>query len=140
MTRGARILFDENLGKPLVAAIAGLVRFSRDECDICHLIDFVGREGEKDEAWIPRLKADGWLVITADRGKSGGSKLPQICRKERVTHVLISGKLHNRPQFEKARAILVTWPDILNASSGTQGARFRIRLGHRLPILEKLSA
>jgi PIN like domain len=101
-----KLLFDENFGRPLVSALKGLLAFSRDCPEVRHILE-LQTAGKKDPDWVPQLASNGWVILTCDRGKSAGPKLPQLCRAYRITHVLISGGLHNSPQFEKARAVLV---------------------------------
>jgi hypothetical protein len=52
-----------------------------------------------------------------------------------VTHVLISGKLHAQRPFEKMRAILVVWPDLLLAAQEHTGQRFLLQKGQKNPVL-----
>ncbi len=73
------------------------------------------------------MSSGGWLVITCDRGKTSGPKLPQLCRAAGLTHILVSGTLHGKPQFEKARAVLVVWHDLVTADAESKGARFSLR-------------
>ena len=50
---------------------------------------------------------------------------------------MISSGLHNDKQFEKARAIVYTWPEILNVNSFPKGSKFVLRYNTaRNPTLE----
>mgnify|MGYP001272872431 CR=1 FL=1 len=131
-------MFDENLGRPIVGALAGLLGFDKPRPQVAHLIEYLESTGEKDEVWIPRLAAEGWTVVTADKGsRGGGSKLPRICREHRITHVLLVGRLVHSPQFEKARSVLVIWPELLKeAGYRPRGSCFKIRRGTVQPTLE----
>ena len=132
-----KLLFDENFGKPLVEALKQLLSFTREAVEVQHIIE-LRHGGVPDTDWVPTVAGSDWLVLTCDRGKSAGPKLPQLCRDARVTHVLISGSLHNSPQFEKARAVLVVWPALVAAASAEAGTRFALRYSHsRQPTLVK---
>ena len=122
-----KILFDENFGKPLVLALARFLDWYDEPVEITHLFQFANAS-EKDEVWIPRISAGGWLLITADKGKRcGGRKLPEVCRDHGVSHVLLSTAIHKAKQFEKARAIVAVWPRIVQAARWTRGTRYSLR-------------
>jgi hypothetical protein len=132
-----KLLFDENFGRPMVEALKQVVAFSRDPVEVRHIIE-LRHGGRGDNEWVPEVAGNDWLVLTCDRGKRAGPKLPQLCREAGLTHVLISGSLHNSPQFEKARAVLVVWPALVEAASATAGTRFSLRYSHsRHPSLVK---
>ena len=132
-----KLLFDENFGRPLVEALKQLLSFTREAVEVRHIIE-LRHGGRADNEWVPEVAGEDWLVLTCDRGKRAGPKLPQLCRDARVTHVLISGSLHNSPQFEKARAVLVVWPALVAAAAATAGTRFSLRYSHsRHPALVK---
>jgi hypothetical protein len=124
-----KLLFDENFGRPLLEALKTLVAFSRERPEVRHILE-LQRAGAKDSEWVPLLATDGWIVLTCDRGKSAGPKLPQLCRVYGITHVLISGALHNSPQFEKARAVLAVWPELLALADEPKGERYSLRYTH----------
>ena len=136
MSADLSIMFDENIGRPLVTALARLLAFDRKHNpSVQHLLDYVGRHGEDDDVWIPKLVAGDWIVVTADLGRRAGVKLPRICRESGVRHVLISGTLHNARQFQKARAIVMVWPDLVQVASAPRGARFKLQLRRGQPVL-----
>lgn len=116
----------------------GLCSFWREQARLVHLLDYCAQEGAKDETWVPKLAAEDWIVTSSDKGKRGGSKLPRICWAHRVTHVLFKGRMVHQQQFEKARAIIVVWNDLVAASARPRGSRFRIRLRGSNPVLEYL--
>lgn len=130
-----KLLFDENFGRPLVEALGRLIKFSREEVEVRHIIE-LRHGGRKDDEWVPEVAGGDWLVLTCDRGKSAGPKLPQLCREAGLSHVLVSGGLHNSPQFEKARAVLAVWPALVEACAEAAGTRFSLRYSHsRHPVL-----
>lgn len=124
-----KLLFDENFGRPLVDALKGLMSFAREKPEISHILA-LQQPGVKDSEWIPRLADDKWIVLTGDRGKSAGPKLPQLCRAYGITHVLLSGSLQSSPQFEKARAVIGVWPALLALPDAPAGTRFALRYSH----------
>ena len=122
-----KILIDENIGKPITKAIASLLLYHFSKPIIKHIQDFY-EEGITDDIWIPQIALEKWIIVTADRAKKyGGAKLPSICKKFNVNHILISGRLHNEKQFEKARAIITVWPQILTIPDEPAGTRFALR-------------
>ena len=130
-----KLLFDENFGLPLVKALKQVIAFAREAVEVRHIRE-LRHGGKADADWVPEVRLGGWLVMSSDRGRSAGPKLPQLCRTYGITHVLVSGSLHNSPQFEKARAVLVVWPALLNAAAGNTGSRFSLRYSHSLhPVL-----
>ena len=133
-----KLLFDENFGRPLVEALKQVIAFSRDAAEVRHIVD-LRHGGRRDDEWVPEVAGGEWLVLTCDRGKSAGPKLPQLCREAGLTHVLVSGSLHNSPQFEKARAVMVVWPALVAACAEAAGARFSLRYSHsRHPVLMRV--
>jgi hypothetical protein len=133
-----KLLFDENFGRPLVEALKQVITFSRDATEVRHIVD-LRHGGRRDDEWVPEVAGGDWLVLTCDRGKSAGPKLPQLCREAGLTHVLVSGALHNSPQFEKARAVMVVWPALLAAAEEAAGTRFSLRYSHsRHPVLVRV--
>ncbi|MBS0657720.1 MAG: hypothetical protein JSR82_05660 [Verrucomicrobia bacterium] len=133
-----KLLFDENFGRPLVGALAEVVKFSREPHELRHIGELRTLGGPDDE-WIPQIAGGDWLVVSGDRGKQGGPKLPRLCLEAGVTHVLVSGRMHNSPQFEKARAVLSVWPELMKAAEGPRGERYSLRYQLDLrPILVHL--
>jgi hypothetical protein len=134
-----RILFDENFGEPLVSALARFLAFDSEPKELRHLFKFA-KESEADDIWVPKIAPGGWTVITTDRGKkSATKKLPQICCENGVTHVLVSASIHQAKQFEKARAVVAVWPEIVAATRGDKGRRFSLRYNgprHRVILVE----
>jgi hypothetical protein len=83
---------------------------------ISHLLD-LAPPGTFDEVWIPRIKDEGWTVISADGGrtpnKRRGKKLPRLCAENGITLILLSPAVHNRKAFDKTRTILSVWDQIV---------------------------
>ena len=133
-----RLVFDENIGRPLVMALAGLLRFAADPPEIKHLLEITEMYGAKDNEWIPKLASGGWIVVSADHGRKGGAKLPLLCRQHRITHVLLSPALCNEKQLVKALALLSVWPRLLELPAKPAGSRFVLVKGsHHAVLTEK---
>lgn len=128
-----KLLFDENLGKPLVKAINNVVSFEEPQPELIHLLNFMGREGSADDEWIPAASAQGWMIITGDKGRRK-PKLPEICVEYNVKHIIMSPRLNHMNQASKAQAIIGLWPQIKEAYEG-EGLRYRMRKGSKHPIL-----
>jgi hypothetical protein len=120
-TNSARLLFDECLGRPAVDLLKQLVAMGGgDKPVLSHILEFAP-SGTRDESWIPRLAPEGWTVITSDGGrkpnKKRGEKLPRLCARYAVTHILISPYIHNLTSFEKLLSILSVWYPVLEIAS-----------------------
>jgi hypothetical protein len=130
-----RILFDENFGEPLVTALAAILAWHETRVKVCHLFQ-VAKSGEKDDVFIPRIAAEGWILVSMDRGKRhGGGRLPKICRDFHVTHILLSASLHKQKQFEKIRAVVALWPRIIETAKCVKGTAFSLRYQGRAKYL-----
>jgi hypothetical protein len=91
-----------------------------------------------DDVWLERVASEDWVIISSDRGKKyGGPKLPRFCEELSITHILISASLHQEKQFEKARAIVYLFPELIEiATAQERGSRFSMRYNSaRNPIL-----
>lgn len=128
----ARLLFDECFGKPAVDCIAQLSAMGKGEKpEIRHLFEFAP-SGTRDEDWIPKLADENWLVLTTDGGrkpnKKRGEKLPRICARLGVTHVILSPVVHSRNAFEKMLTVLSVWYPLLAIATDEdeRGSRFML--------------
>ena len=126
MTSPPRFLFDECLSKPSMLELQGLVA---PQLEFKHITDiFV--QGVLDSVWVPRIANDGrWIVITADRAKRGsrkGGKLPRLCLEYKLTHVLLSGSLHEKSTAIKRDAIRDKWSSILQLDRVPPGSRYKL--------------
>lgn len=135
MSEQVKLLFDENLGRPLVNAMAALAAFHTDKPKLCHLLDVC--KGGKDEEWIPIVAAESWIIVSFDRGRRyGGQKLPDVCKHFKVTHVLAGPSVMKEKQFDKARIILSVLTDLIKLNEATKGSRFVLRFRNGKGILE----
>jgi hypothetical protein len=133
-------MFDENMGKPVVAALAKLLAYAKPPPIVEHVIDFEGHNGVDDRVWIPKLAALDCVVFSSDTGRhKREARLPMICQGNGITLFLFSPTLHNSSQFEKARAVVSLWPSIMEAANGPRGKRYSIQRGPGLHsvIIEK---
>ena len=122
-----KVLVDENIGIPLIKALSNILQFHPSKPYLKSLLEYF-KSGTQDPEWIQEIAEDDWIIVTSDRGrKSGGNKLPLLCREQHVTHILISGKLHNSPQFEKIKAIINCWDEIVETQKAPKGSRFALR-------------
>jgi len=95
--------------------------------ELLFLDEFIGERGVKDGVWIPRAVEDGVdVIITADQGRqTKGDKLPELCEKYEITHVLLSGKLCDKGREVITFAIFSIWPKIRQAYE-EPSLRFRL--------------
>jgi len=124
-----KVLFDENFGKPMISPLAALLSKSPfPPVAIRHILDFYS-QGTPDSAWIPQIAAEGWILISADRGRRcGGPKLPLLCRQYHVTHVLLSGTIHSQSQYNKIVSVAAVWEDIVAAGEARKGSQYILKL------------
>jgi len=67
------------------------------------------------------------VIITADRGREK-PRLPEICKTNNKTHILLSPTMHKKAtDFQRARAIIVLWPQLAKTVSSPKGSRFQIQ-------------
>lgn len=129
MSRRPKFLFDENFGRPAVALIAQVVGANNPDDDssplVKHIFD-LHDPGTKDSDWIPKLADEEWIVITGDRGRSGGDKLPDLCVQHKVTHVLLGAKVHHRTSQQKVMTIVSVWGLLLKLPDATPGSRYSL--------------
>jgi hypothetical protein len=131
VTQIIRLLFDDCLSKHAVGALAQLAAFSKGTVEVKHLVDFA-MSGEDDEIWIPRIPGEGWVIVTADRGKKNkGGKLPLICQRCRISYVLLSAALRSKNTFDRMRAIIAVWPELAAACADEPGCGYLIRIKNR---------
>lgn len=130
-----KFLFDECLGRPLTEALRKLVGFHRHPIGILHIFDRFP-PGTHDEVWVPVIANEDWIVVSVDRGKSPGPKLPVICAQLGVRHILLAPSAAQLPQFEKARALLRVWRDAINLAQAPAGTRALLKLQQSGPTLD----
>ena len=135
MNETPNFLFDECLGKPITEALRKLIGFHRHPVGIIHIFDRFPA-GTHDEVWVPAIAKEDWIVVSVDRGKSPGPKLPRLCAQLGVRHILLAPTAARLPQFEKARAILRVWRDAINLAQAPAGTRATLRIQKAGPMLD----
>jgi hypothetical protein len=125
----AKLLFDECVGKPIVDHIASLLALARieEKAELSHILEFQA-QGVWDEVWIPKIKAEGRIIVTGDggrkRGAGKGEKLPRLCATREVTHVILSPQVHGRRQLRKLITILSVWHELIGLAEVPAGSRY----------------
>ena len=129
----ARFLLDECLGRPIVEPLSQLIAMGKGEKPVIEHVLNLTASGTRDEVWIPQIARDGWTVITGDGGrtpnKQRGEKLPNLCARYGVTHVILSSAVHQRTAFERLLTVLSVWyqmTDIANDPSA-RGNRYDLQ-------------
>lgn len=120
-----KIVFDEMFGRRWVKAVEHLFEEThrKPKPRLLHIFD-IADPGAKDDQWVPSLGKAPCLVVTADRGGRGLPRLPEVCRRYKKTHILLSARTHDLTMFHKARAIIAIWPQIVEAWGDEGGTRF----------------
>lgn len=133
-----KLLFDSCcFGQTSVSKLKEFLIEDELEVEIAHLRDFK-LDNSLDDVWVPKMVQENWVVVSSDRGttKSKGSKLPLLCKKFRMTHILLSASVHNLKSFEKVKAILSAWPELGSVFEAENGTEFRLQkrgqIGFRL--------
>jgi hypothetical protein len=126
----SRFLFDECISLPSFEKLCKHVRALPDPAELTHLVEWEW-SGTRDEEWIPKIAADGWVVVSADKGRKSelakGRKLTAVCVALGVTHVLVSQAIHRKKSDEKAAIFVNAWPIIAKAAEAPAGTRFSLR-------------
>lgn len=132
MPKRLRLLLDECVSSPKSLWATRTVLEGLDAQDSVHLDflqNFMKRRGTKDKVWVPAAAEAGFsLVITADQGrKKRGDKLPALCEKYRLTHVLVTHPVMARGLSFITFALLGAWSKVL-AASNDPCLRFKLQL------------
>lgn len=119
-----KVIFDEMFGPRWVRALEHLFLALHKEPrpKFLHLFD-IAAAGSPDDQWVPSLGKDPCLVVTADRGLRGAPRLPEVCRQYGRTHILLSARTHDLNMFDKARAVIGVWPQLVDAWGYEGGSR-----------------
>lgn len=132
MPRPLKVLLDECVSSPrtvqALETVLGLVD-NDDPPELVFLNDFTGCAGTKDKDWIPKAVEAGFdVVLTTDQGrKKKGDKLPELCAKYQLTHVLVSATLKQKGLQYMTFAIVGAWHGIV-AAHQEDTLRFHLRL------------
>ena len=135
MNEPPKFLFDECLGRPVTEAMRKLVGFHRHQIGIMHVLDRFP-PGTHDDIWVPAVSNEDWIVVSVDRGRSPGPKLPRLCATLGVRHILYAPTAAALPQFEKARAFFRVWRDVLNLAHAPSGTRAVLKVTSAGPALD----
>lgn len=147
MSKKTTFVVDECLGRPIMLLLAERLRLKHQQSKHAHrfafqsVSDFRKGPGVHDEIWVPRLEKQGCIILTSDRGRGGkgkGEKLPLLCRRHGITHVLLSVALHHSKSDAKVRAIEEVFEELLALADAPRGGgywlgyeRGRIKLVNR---------
>ncbi len=135
-----RLLFDECLPRLKLDELVEFLGPKKLEGIILkHLFD-LAPPGTRDEVWIPKLKDEGWTVVSADGArkpnKGRGKKLPQLCAEFGLTLIVLSPRVHQRKADDKIRTISSVWDEIVRIAidPALKGKRYNLEpLNHGLP-------
>jgi hypothetical protein len=126
-----RFLFDECISATVMDSLAEIFAVSYDGVQFKHIRDYQ-LLGVEDKVWLPQIQSEGgWIVITADRGKAGGKdadKLPMICDRLGITHVVLSAPVHQQKMADKVASVIAVFKELVDLiQEAVPGARFSIR-------------
>lgn len=130
--REFKLIFDECLSEPVLESLRPFLERVGIKLVLRSVVKYQ-RDGVPDKEWIPKIAAEGgWIIISSDRGKRNkrekfDEKLPYLCRSHRVTHVLLSGLIHNEKAFVKGQAVVAVWKELVASATATRGTRFKLK-------------
>ncbi|MBT5709391.1 MAG: hypothetical protein HOI66_23965 [Verrucomicrobia bacterium] len=109
-----KLLFDECCSKRLARVLMDVYLEDCPKLETKHLTDEL-EAGTEDQVWVKNLsEKDGWIVVSADRGKDPKkAKLPHLCIANKTTSVLFTSYLHTKTFFYQKHALLSVFPDLL---------------------------
>ncbi|MFC1635370.1 hypothetical protein ACFL5Z_11055, partial [Planctomycetota bacterium] len=90
---------------------------------------YVHHKPTNTNSYTIKLTGGERIVISCDQGHDK-PRLPLECKKRNITHIIFSSAAHNQSKFEKARAIIMLWPEILETFNALPGSRFQIGKAH----------
>jgi hypothetical protein len=120
------VYFDSTFGHPWVTTLVNLFLMRKESQPFLKHIFQISQEGEEDNQWTQKLDEGDCIIITGDQGRDK-PRLPQICKDKHVTHIILTRNVHNSSKFERARAIIALWPQILQTFSSPPGSRYQIQ-------------
>jgi hypothetical protein len=130
--RPIRIIFDEcSISPKIVAELQAFYKRDWPHAELVHLIQRF-KAGDKDPDWLARLQTDGeWIVVSSDKGKSDGgntaAKLPLICQKSSITHIIISPSIDKGGSAAHRQAFSEIWPVLMRVGELPKGSRLTLR-------------
>lgn len=121
-----KIIFDATFGEGWVDALTAFFRTHKEPRPRFQHIHDIFSRGLADDEWIPKFAETECLIISGDTGRRQ-PRLPAICKQYKKTHIILSPTLHNCNKFTQARAIIIVWPEIIDAYNQPKGSRFQIQ-------------
>lgn len=122
-----KIFFDATVGEPWVIALASFFSLHKDPKPLFRHIHEISPRGAYDNEWLSEIFKQDCIIITGDAGRRK-PRLPQLCKENKKTHIIFSPTLQKSSLFNKARAIVVLWPEIADAFNHPKGSRFQIQI------------
>jgi PIN like domain len=141
-----QLYFDECCSKRFKDDLRAFFAEDFPDLRVSHVLDHYN-PGTGDSTWLKPLEDKSVIVITADIGRDPSKeKLPLICKKLGVTHIVFSSTLINAGYTKQKSAIAAVWQQIVEQvprlPRGTKvklglrsirggDERFELRIGHR---------
>lgn len=98
--------------------------------EMVHLLERF-EAGSPDDQWVREIGdgAEQFIVITGDRASKSGRgdpRLPTLLPQAGVSGVFLSGKLQQKPAFEKVRGLMYVWPALEDMAKQPGGTRKKL--------------
>ncbi len=117
-----KLLLDECIPSGISGSIAKFMAAAKPPVETVHMIVFTGKQGEPDDVWVPKAANEGWFVITGDSVRSKeGPPLHRLLPEHGVSAAFLSGKLQQKPGFEKVRAVISLLDALRDAAAQPRG-------------------
>jgi hypothetical protein len=130
-----KFMLDECMTLRASRLIIEALKIHKPPVESIFLEDYLGARGIRDVDWAEVLADEGgWQVITCDSKKPRGQKaklkgppLHLILPAKKITGFFLSGSMASQPGFEKFRATICVWTEIMyQAEHAVPGTRFKI--------------
>lgn len=109
--------------------------------EMVHLLERF-EQGAPDDHWVQQIASEDppFVIITGDRAAKSGRdnpRLPTLLPQAGLRGIFLTGKLQQRPAFEKIRALMYVWPAMEQVADQPPGTRSRLTPfgdGYRLQV------
>lgn len=119
------VYFDETFGYPWVTTLANLFLMRRETQPYLKHVFQIADPGTNDIDLIENLDRGNCIIISGDAGRDM-PRLPHVCQQNNITHIILSAGVHQATKFERARAVIILWPKILDTFIAPPGSRYQI--------------
>ena len=93
-------------------------------------------ESTPDEEWIPKLGANGWVLISKDREQRKKPELRKALAQNRVTAFYLAKSFDHQPLMEVAWRLVKYWSKITHMGQNSRkGSQFLVDINGGVEVL-----